>query len=102
MLSSLKCGLALVAGVVAFTGVAADVRAEVIFSNYGPGMSYSTAAGSPGAGGPLASYFGWYTGHGDERAISLYASFVTPAGSNWLPTKAFSSALEMVTTWAPS
>src|SRR5688572_9353645 len=88
MLSSLKRGLALLVGVAAVTGMTAASPAEVIYSNFGPQMTYDPDLSSIGHLGAFLSYNGPYTESGDPRSLWVYASFTTPAGSDWMPTSA--------------
>lgn len=75
-------GLAAGLGVV---GGARTARGEIIFSNYGPGMTYNTTS-APGDAGALWNY-NWHVDTDWDYFTSItYASFTTPAGADWFPT----------------
>ena len=63
-------------------------RAEIIFSNYGPGMSYNPTAWTVGPfeGGALLSYNGPLTGLNENRVMMSAAAFMT-GDHDVLPTK---------------
>lgn len=77
----------LVVGGLGIVGVAGTARGEVIFSNYGPGMTYNTdTTNSPSYGGAFLAYnMQWYEPTG-SRNMMVYASFTTPTGADWFAT----------------